>query len=483
MIRTPANHLLMFVLIAALTALAVGSSGAEAQSIAAPGVAIPNTPAGTVFADWLSARNSGDATQLKAFNDRYHQKIPIESAIQQREMSGGWLPIRIDTSTDRKLSVTLKEKESDSVLGIDLTLRTTSPPEIETLAPRYFQEIPPDLAPGRLTERAALDAVVARADELAREDRFSGGLLIARQEKILVEKKWGLADRATGKPVVLNTQFRLGSMNKMFTAVGILQLVAVGKVSLQGTVGTYLSDYPNKNVAEKVTVRELLNHTGGTGDIFGPEFDAHRDTLKENSDYVKLYGARGLDHEPGKEDHYSNYGFVLLGSIIERVSGQSYYDYVDKHIFQPTGMHSTGSPPESAKVTARAVGYMKRNGDWVDDSETLPYRGMAAGGGVSTLGDLFKFAQALQAGSLIPLKLLHDATQPQNNMGWYGYGFIVGGSGTLHHYGHEGGAPGMNGMLEIYPDLGVVIVALSNLDPPAADHVADYYALRMPIEP
>jgi D-alanyl-D-alanine carboxypeptidase len=91
---------------------------------------------------------------------------------------------------------------------------------------------------------------------------------------------------------------------------------------------------------------------------------------------------------------------------------------------------------------------MKRNSAWVDDSETLPYRGMAAGGGVSTVGDLFKFAEALQAGKLIPMRLLRAATRPQNNMGWYGYGFVVGGSGALHHYGHEGGAPGMNGMLE-----------------------------------
>lgn len=173
--KSPAHQLLVLVLTTALFALAVAGSRAEAQPIAAPGVAIPNTPAGTVFTDWLSARNSGDAAQLKAFNDRYHQKIPIEFAIQQREMSGGWLPVRIDTSTDGKLSVILKEKESDSVLGMDLKLRTTSPPEIETLAPRYFPEIPPDLAPARLTERAALKAVVARADELAKEDRFSGG--------------------------------------------------------------------------------------------------------------------------------------------------------------------------------------------------------------------------------------------------------------------------------------------------------------------
>ena len=117
-------------------------------------------------------------------------------------------------------------------------------------------------------------------------------------------------------------------MNKMFTAVATLQLVEAGKLALDDPIGKYLPDYPNKEVASKVTVRHLLTHTGGTGDIFGPEFEQHRLKLREHRDYVKLYGARGLTHEPGARFEYSNYGFVLLGALIEKVSGESYYDYV-----------------------------------------------------------------------------------------------------------------------------------------------------------
>jgi CubicO group peptidase (beta-lactamase class C family) len=334
-----------------------------------------------------------------------------------------------------------------------------------------------------MTQSAALAAVQARTDELAMQGRFSGALLIARHGKILLEKTWGLADRDAGKPVKADTQFRLGSMNKMFTGVAILQLAEAGKVSLQGTVGTYLPDYPNRDVAEKVTLRELLNHTGGTGDIWGPEFNANRITLKENADYLKLYGSRGLDYEPGKEVRYSNYGFVLLGAVIERVSGMSYYDYVNRYIFKPANMRSSASPAESTSVPARAVGYMKVNGAWVDNRETLPYRGMAAGGGCSTVGDLFNFAQALERGKLLSPESLHEATEPQNNAGWYGYGFMVAGEGPLHNFGHEGASFGMDGTLRIFPELGVVIVALSNLDPPAADRLVDYYSLRMPSSP
>ena len=103
-------------------------------------------------------------------------------------------------------------------------------------------------------------------------------------------------------------------MNKMFTAVAILQLVEAGKVELTAPLGKYLPDYPNREVATKVTIHQLLTHTGGTGDIFGPDFDAHRTELRTLADYVKLYGKRGLEFKPGSRWEYSNYGFILLGA-------------------------------------------------------------------------------------------------------------------------------------------------------------------------
>jgi D-alanyl-D-alanine carboxypeptidase len=274
-------------------------------------------------------------------------------------------------------------------------------------------------------------------------------------------------------------------MNKMFTAVAILQLIEAGKVSLDATVGTYLPDYPNRDVAEKVTVRELLNHTGGTGDFASPEWFANRDSIKDHADYLKLLGARGLDHEPGKEFRYSNYGFILLGAIVEHVSGKSYYDYVEERIFKPAGMRSTDSLPKNAKKPNRAVSYTKRNGAFTA-SDPLPYRGSGAGGGYSTVGDLLKFAQALEAGKLISLRSLHEATRPQTPAGTserqYGYGFIPEGEGALRSYGHGGGTLGVNGDLRIFPELGVVVVCLSNRDPPAAEQLVRYYAQRMPAQ-
>jgi D-alanyl-D-alanine carboxypeptidase len=233
-------------------------------------------------------------------------------------------------------------------------------------------------------------------------------------------------------------------------------------------------------VAAKVTVRHLLTHTGGTGDIFGPEFDQHRLQLGEHRDYLKLYGRRGLTHAPGARFEYSNYGFVLLGALIERVSGRSYDDYVRDHVFRRAGMRSTGSLPESLEVPNRAVGYLRSapGSDWVPNTDTLPWRGTAAGGGYSTADDLLRFAQALDSGRLLSRVTLAEATSPHQQQ--YGYGFEVQGQGSLRSYGHGGGAPGMNGELRVFPQLGYVVVSLSNLDPPAASELVEFFTLRMP---
>ncbi len=191
----------------------------------------------------------------------------------------------------------------------------------------------------------------------------------------------------------------------------------------------------------------------------------------------------GSTHEPGAEWRYSNYGFVLLGAIIEKVSGMSYYDYVRAKVFKPAGMTSTDSLPETENVPNRAIGYMRseQGGGWTPNTDTLPWRGTAAGGGYSTAGDLLRFAQALESGKLISKAMLAQATTPHKQQ--YGFGFGMRGEGPSLSYGHGGGAPGMNGELRIYPRLGYVVVGLSNLDPPAASRVVDYFTLRMPVTP
>jgi CubicO group peptidase (beta-lactamase class C family) len=259
--------------------------------------------------------------------------------------------------------------------------------------------------------------------------------------------------------------------------VATLQLVEAGKVALNDPVGNYLTGYPNEEMADNVTIQHLLTHTGGTGDIFGPEYERNRLNLQTHSDYVELYGARRPRFEPGSRFEYSNYGFVLLGAIIEAVTGQSYYDYVRTNVFAPAGMTSTDSLPESEPVPNRAIGYTRAGDAWQPNSEALPWRGSAAGGGYSTVGDLLRFAQALSSGILITEATLNEATRRHQQD--YGYGFVVQ-QQPLQSFGHSGGFRGMNGDLRIFPELGYVIVGLSNLDPPAASNLVEFFALRMP---
>ena len=321
----------------------------------------------------------------------------------------------------------------------------------------------------------ALDALGALLQENAEADKFSGVVLVAKGGKVVFERAAGLADRDKKVAITRDTRFRLGSMNKMFTTVAILQLMEAGKLGLDDPIGKHLTDYPNKELAAKATVRHLLTHSGGTGDFFGPEFAEKRLTLRVHDDYLKLFGERAPAFEPGSQRAYSNYGFILLGALIEKLSGMSYYDYVDRKVYAPAGMKRTGSLPESDEVEGRAVGYMKENGAWVRNDDTLPWRGMAAGGGYSTAPDLLRFAQALESGKLISKESLRLATSPP------GLGFFASGEGPVRTYGHAGGANGMNGDLRIYPELGIVVIALGNVDPPAAERLSDYFARRMPV--
>lgn len=439
-------------------------------------VGVPDTPAGQALGAWLEAVNSGKRETVVAYDARFQQpEKPPERLLQLREETGGFVLVRIEQSTPLVVTALLQEKASDAMARFELTVTDGTPLRIAGAQLEQI-ETPPELAVPRMSQQAALDALDAAIDRNASDDKFSGVVLVAHRGEAVFVRAAGMADREKEVPVGNDTQFRLGSMNKMFTTVAILQLVEAGKLGLDDPIGKHLTDYPNQDLAAKVSVRHLLTHSGGTGDIFGPEYARRRLELRTHDDYLELYGTRVLAFEPGSQRAYSNYGFILLGALVEKLSGLSYYDYVERKVFAPAGMTHTGSLPESVEVPGRAVGYMKQGGVWVRNDDTLPWRGTAAGGGYSTATDLLRFAQALQSGKLISMESLQLANSGK------GLGFFVSGEGALRTYGHAGGAPGMNGDLRIYPEIGTVVIALSNLDPMAAERLSDYYARRMPVD-
>ena len=457
---------------------------------AASGAAVPSTPAGNTFAAWLDALNSGDRARLTSFVAKYEpeRNHAVESMLDLRDRSGGFTLLRIEKSEPRHLEALLKEREAGNYAVLQIEVTDAEPATVKGIQLRPAPRPADEPAVPRLSFEEAARSLDSEAADLTSKDKFSGDVLVARLGKIALEKSYGLANRETHAANALNTRFRIGSMNKMFTATAILQLVASGKIDLGAPLGKYLPDYPNKDAAAKVTIRHLLTHTGGTGDIFTPEYDQQRLEISKLTDYLKLFGTRGLQFEPGSAWAYSNYGFVLLGMVVERVSGTSYYDYVRTHIFLPAGMHDTDSLPESEAVPNRSTGYMKKNGAWVSNTDTLPWRASSAGGGYSTVRDLFHFAQALLNGRLLTPDLFAQMTSKQAgspqmppNEG-YGFGMMVTEEPQGNRFGHGGGAPGMNVELRVYPRTQTIVVVLANLDPPAATRLAESFDARMPLE-
>jgi CubicO group peptidase (beta-lactamase class C family) len=437
------------------------------------------------FRAWLAAFNAGDRAAYGAFlREQFPSRAPrLDGDIDFLQRTGGFDLRKVEQATPTSMTCLLQERAWERIARAVLEVDSAAPHRIvrleANLAPR-----PADLPVRRLGEAELAAGVRAKVGAQAAAGRFQGAALVARRGTVIYSGATGLADREAGTPNTLDTKFRMGSMNKMFTATAILQLVQAGKVKLDAPIGTYLAAYPNRDVATKVTVHHLLTHTGGTGDIFGPEFDANRLTLKTLSDYVTLYGKRALEFEPGSRWEYSNYGFLLLGVIVERVSRQSYYDYVRDRIFTPAGMTGSGSEPEEPPVAGRAKGYMREGAAWVPNTATLPFRGTSAGGGYTTVGDLLRFATAITGNRLLDashtaLLTTGKVATPRGDK--YAYGFIESVEGGVRSFGHGGGAPGMNGDLRIYPDSGYVVAALANTGSGASELVA-WVSERLPAQ-
>jgi CubicO group peptidase (beta-lactamase class C family) len=435
------------------------------------------------FSAWLDAFNSGDRARLEKYLEANYPQRTIEAEMNFRQRVNGFEYRTIERATPVTVVGLVQERDSDQFARFNLQIEPDEPHKIVRFSLLTIPR-PAEFPLPHMSEAELITALGARLEKDAAADRFSGAFLVARNGKVLVNGAHGLADRDKKIANKLDTRFRIGSMNKMFTATSVMQLVEAGKIKLTDPVGKYITDYPNQDIAAKVTVHHLLTHTGGTGDFFGPEFNAHRLELKTLNDYVALFGKRGPAFAAGSQWAYSNYGMILLGVVIERVTRQSYYDYVAEHVYKPAGMTLTGSEPESDNVPNRSVGYMRSpGGGWTPNNDTLPYRGTSAGGGYSTVGDLQKFADALLGHKLLNAEnteLLITGKVDSGGGRKYAYGFEDGrgkdGAGAM---GHSGGAPGMNGDLRIYPKSGYVVAVLSNLDPPAATQVSEFVDLRL----
>lgn len=328
-------------------------------------------------------------------------------------------------------------------------------------------------------------ALQSYLEELVATDAFSGAVLVAKDDMTLFARAYGLASRAFGAPNRLDTKFNLGSMNKMFTGVAIAQLAEKGRLAFTDLVAAHLPDFPHGEAEERtMTIHHLLTHSSGLGSYWNDQFEAARDRIRTVNDYLALFADDPLRFAPGERSEYSNAGYIILGAIIERVSGQPYYEYVREHIYWPAGMHDTEAYPLDRDVPNRAVGYTHFSPDgetipdeWWNNLLMLPARGGPGGGGYSTVEDLQRFARALLTHQLLGFQMTSTVLSEKvalrtRAFSRYGYGFGVERLGGTLLVGHTGGAPGINAQLDIYLDSGYIVAVLANYDPPAASQVA-----------
>jgi CubicO group peptidase (beta-lactamase class C family) len=378
----------------------------------------------------------------------------------------------------------VRARDSDALMTVSFFVEAEPPHRIShysfdwgTPPSRYFPE--------RLPEPVAIRAIRVEAASRGAAEKFSGALLVARGREVLMRSAQGLADRDAKQENRIDTRFRIASVTKMFTAVAVLRLVQRGKIGLDDPVGKYVPEIAGRPLA-RATIHQLLTHTSGAGDIFGPRYTLQHQELRTLADYVKMFAGEPPAAPPGRRYLYSNLGYLLLGRLIECVTGDPYHDHVRAVIFDPAGMTHTGLEPEDSAVQ-RAVIYERPAGtrQWVDARYALDYRGTSAGNAYSTVDDLHRFVLALRAHRLLDRKHTRLMLDPKREV-WkgndYGYGAMIQSyEWTGRWIGHAGGHPGVDAQLWFSPDTGYVVVALSNVDSPAAQHMADYATARLPL--
>jgi CubicO group peptidase (beta-lactamase class C family) len=483
---------------ASMLPLAAPAAASAAPAPAPTRIDLPHTPAGTLVRGLLDAVNSGKDEVLRAFlkeqlAEHALELVPFEDWFDYfREMgrqSGGIDVIALVPAPrpsffafeirarrlNRSARLTLDVDERGKLRDLD------THPKVDPATQSYGA-----LPSQAVSEQDAVRAITHRVEQLGASDRFSGTVLVVKDNRVLVSLAQGQADQAFAVPNRIDTKFNLASMNKMFTAVATGQLVEKGKLSFTDTLAKVLPDYPDKAFAESVTIHHLLTHTSGIGgDILGGPVLERRERFKRPADYFPLFAKEPTQFSPGARYSYANPGFVVLGAVVERLSGEDYFDYVQDHVFAPAGMRGTASYQWDEVTPNRAVGYTANENDTFGvlsrrtNVALLPFRGSPAGGGYSTVLDLRAFADALRGHKLLGKAMTERVTgakvdiplHPQSPRK-YGYGFE---SRVVHGReirGHSGAARGINGALEIFWDGSYVVAVLGNYEPPAAQALA-----------
>ena len=358
-----------------------------------------------------------------------------------------------------------------SVVFISLMLAACGGPSVYITPSAIVTEVPPP------SPTPAFDGPASTIDKIltvhTERETFIGTVLVARNGEILLSQGYGWADRENQIPNTPQTKYRLGSITKQFTAMAILILQSREQLNVQERICRYLPECPDS--WQEITIHHLLTHTSGIPDLTEfSDYKTFKATPTTPEQTIARFKDKPLDFQPGEKCSYSNSGYVLLGTIIEQVSGQSYEMFLQQNIFDPLQMKNTGYDHNDDSL---ATGYTGVDSNWEKPAYidmTLPY---AAGGLYSTVENLYRWDQALYTEQLVPQESLDLMFTPHAKMAAFGlsyvYGWFVGKMNNHPAVSHGGGIDGFVTEIRRYIDDSITIIILSNRQTTNVPQIAD----------
>jgi CubicO group peptidase (beta-lactamase class C family) len=419
--------------------------------------------------------DTGDRAAARTYAEQHYASdflhIPMYVHLgfisHMHDQTHGIVIVGVHRATPTTATILIRGVLTDIVQGLDIGVEADPPHRITSIG---VEHMPQPVAPSSsspLTGTSIIDTLGPWLQQLADADVFSGAVGLAKDGEVLFAQAYGEANKDFAVPNTLDTAFNLGSMNKMFTAVGIAQLVEGGQISFDAPLAAYLPTFPSAEVAQQIQIKHLLSHTSGLGSYFNAQFEAaSRARFRSVNDFLALVRDEPLLFAPGTQWAYSNTGFLVLGAVIEAVTGQDYFTYIRTQIYEPLGMRRTEAYELDRVNWNLAVGYDKEFTDaqirFRNNLFEHVIRGGPAGGGYSTVADLMRFASALHTANILSPTTteLLLTPKPELQSPAYGYGFSVDLARNI--VGHGGGFPGISSNLDIFRDSGYVAVVLSN---------------------
>ena len=461
---------------------------AAAQGTAAPGprpaAVAPTGPLARIGSALIEAVNSGDSATIVRFAAAHlghdaRGRSPATMATMLLRLHRQSDGLRIERSRQAGSSLRLMTQARNGARWLGLELVPSPGDSTRASVTLYpmddpgIQRPPAPWSTERLDDRALAGLIAAKVREAAATDRFSGVVLVARGDSVLVREAHGMADKARQVPVTMATPFDVASLGKMFTGVAIAQLVAGGRLRLDDTLAHVLPSYPGRDAAARVTIRQLLTHTAGLPEPFeSPAFDVGHD-YGSHERLLKTFAAAPAS-SPSGTFAYSNGNYAALAAVVERIGGVRYDEYLARHVWQRVG----GRAP----TTAPAIGYARFTElDPLGLDSLLPStvrgrrpcpRVLGFGCGAYSADELFRFARGLQSGALLPRAWADTIVTGRVGAGGpvkYGFGFYEQVLHGVRVVGHPGSNPdtGHDADLRMLWNEGWTVIVLSNYDAPA----------------